>query len=178
MARGSNSREGRVARSELGREDRRDLDGEPRSTGRIDRRGQEAYDAEVALDNYRPSDYTGELKNFRDSNQNSGRMRDYYAAEQLVKAFNVRKAIEDGLINDFYEKEDNGDSTMDISASVDLPYKGSVFTFSVDMDTSGKSLEDVIKEVKDLFTKYEGQTPLKDYYDPLYGMTVVKTNKR
>lgn len=35
MARGSNSRDGRSARSELGREDRRDLDGEPRSSGRI-----------------------------------------------------------------------------------------------------------------------------------------------
>lgn len=38
MARGSNSREGRTARSELGREDRRDLDGEPRSTGRIQKK--------------------------------------------------------------------------------------------------------------------------------------------
>jgi|LauGreDrversion4_2_1035121.scaffolds.fasta_scaffold60719_3 hypothetical protein len=178
MARGSNSRDGRTARSELGREDRRDLDGEPRSSGRIDRRGQEGYDAEIALDDYRPSDYTGELKNFRDSNQNSGRMRDYYAAEQLIKSFNVRKEIEDRLVNDFYEKEDNGDSTMDISASVDLPYRGSVFTFSVEMDTSGMEIEDVIVVVKDLFSRYEGQTPLKDDYDPLYGMTVVKTNKR
>jgi hypothetical protein len=176
MARGNNKREGRSARSELGPEDRKDLDGEPRSSGRIERRAREGYEAEVALEGYRPSDYTGELKDFRDDNPNSGRMRDYYAAEQLIKSFSIRREIEDRLVNDFYEKEDNGDSTMDTSASVELPYKGSVFTFSVEMDTSGMEIEDVIKEVKDLFSKYDGQTPLKEGYDPLYGMTVTKRN--
>jgi hypothetical protein len=174
MARGSNSRDGRSARSELGSQDRRDLDGEPRSSGRIDRSTREGIEAEEALENYRPSDYKGELKNFRDDNPNSGRMRDYYAAEQIIKSFNIRKEIQDRLVNDFYEKEDNGDETMDTSASVELPYRGSVFTFSVDLDTSGMEIEDVIKEVKDLFSKYDGQTPLKDGYDPLYGMTVTK----
>ena len=38
MARGSNSRDGRTARSELGREDRRDIDGEPRASGRIQKK--------------------------------------------------------------------------------------------------------------------------------------------
>lgn len=38
MARGSNSRDGRSARSELGSQDRRDLDGEPRSSGRIQKK--------------------------------------------------------------------------------------------------------------------------------------------
>ena len=64
MARGSNSRDGRTARSELGREDRRDIDGEPRSSGRIQKK-------EAPLRPYTEAELTRELKAYPNETRES-----------------------------------------------------------------------------------------------------------
>lgn len=64
MARGSNQREGRAARSELGTQDRRDLDGEPRASGRISKK-------EAPLRPYTEAELKRELKAYPNETRES-----------------------------------------------------------------------------------------------------------
>lgn len=94
MARGSNSRDGRTARSELGREDRRDLDGEPRSSGRISDRLLNSHKMEP--------------RNIGSSLPITGDMRRY--AQRVVKAIvalNEWNPNDESFTEDrsFFEKE-------------------------------------------------------------------------
>lgn len=133
--------------------------------------------AKARVDKYDPSNggdtsttYVGEIRNFRDQNQMSSRMQDYYAAGDLVKAFDIRKLLQKGLLNDYFEKESNGDETMGASATVKVPFtEGYVFSFSTSLDISGMSEKEVKRAVKGIFKDAED--------DDLWMLDVTKQKK-
>lgn len=148
MARGSNSREGRTARSE---------------------RAKQSALAEGILEKKTPSKtYKGELRNFRDFNPESGRMNDYWISTHLIDLFNIREAMQKRLLEDYYEKSSNEDDTFNIEATVSVPFKGATFTFEAYLDASGMGDKQVEEAVKGIFDGYGDN-------EPLYGMRAYKS---
>lgn len=106
MARGSNQREGRAARSELGTQDRRDLDGEPRASGRISRK-------EAPLRPYTEAELKRELKAYPNETR-----------ESLVGARNFLIRKEQEKQDRFKRLNDGKPNKADFDSGVQEPFFG------------------------------------------------------
>lgn len=154
MARSTNQSSGSV-RSEIsaGRSDSAKY-----AFGKLEKDFEISSDPYAPKKPYTPSDLVGEIKRPTDSfNSNSKENREYRATQYLVDAFDVRKKMINQLIENYYEQKSNEGNVFEISANVDLPYKGYNWTFNTSVDVSGMSDKQAEKEIKNVFN--EGGKP-------------------
>ena len=101
---------------------------------------------------YSPSDLVGEIRKPTDSfNSYSKENLEYKATQYLVDAFDVRNKMVNQLIENYYEQKSNEGNVFEVSANVDLPYKGYNWTFNTSVDVSGMPDKQAEKEIKNVF---------------------------